>query len=183
MPKSPEALIIVDMLHDFVRPDGNLSVPEAENCIGPIVRLRKRFHEQGKWVVFLCDAHEPEDPEFTDWPAHSVRGTPGAQVVEELAPEPGDIVVPKAAIDVFTEPTFPAVLDALGIGKAIVSGVATEYCVHDTTMGILKSGRDATVVHDGIKGVEQEGGDIARAIDHMAEKGARFVESDTLLQG
>ena len=66
------ALIIVDMLNDFV--DGKLANPKAQAIVEPLQRLLAHAREQGWVVVFSNDAHHPDDPELrvwgsTRWPA------------------------------------------------------------------------------------------------------------------
>lgn len=175
------ALVIIDMVNDFVRPGGALHVPGAEGCAPAISSLRKAFHAVGGLVLFLCDAHDPLDPEFENWPAHSIRGSQGAQVVTELAPEPGDIVVPKCCIDTFEQPQFPALLACGKIETIIVTGVATEYCVLATAVGGRRRGYDVIVVEDAVKGVDKKPGDVDEAVRAMREAGCRLTGSGAVL--
>lgn len=175
------ALVIIDMVNDFVRPKGALHVPGAEGCAPAIASLRKAFHAGGGLVLFLCDAHDPQDPEFESWPDHSVRGTEGAQVITELAPESGDIVIPKCCIDTFKQPEFPELLACRKIETLIVTGVATEYCVLATALGGRRHGYDVTVVEDAVRGVDLKEGDVDKAIRSMREAGCRFAPSGKVL--
>ena len=73
----------VDAQADFMLPDGKLYVPGAEKIIPNLNRLV----EQARWARVLlissADAHQPDDPEFREWPAHCVKGTAGAELVPE----------------------------------------------------------------------------------------------------
>ena len=40
-------------------------------------------------VIFVCDAHAADDPEFGAFPAHAVKGSWGAGIIPELTPGPG----------------------------------------------------------------------------------------------
>jgi len=82
-----KALIIVDMLDDFV--DGKLANPRAQAIVEPLARLLAHAREEGWVVVFSNDAHDPEDPEMAIWGEHAMEGDPGAQVIEALAPREG----------------------------------------------------------------------------------------------
>src|SRR5262245_16523174 len=93
-----KALVIVDMLDDFVT--GALANPRAE----PLAQLLAHARADAGWVVvFSNDAHEPSDPELRVWGEHALAGSPGAQVVAELEPQPGpaEIVSPKRAYGAF----------------------------------------------------------------------------------
>src|SRR3990172_4472240 len=89
------ALLIVDMLNDFVREGAPLRVPEAEKTIPVIQCVRAMAHSAGAPVIYLCDSHRPDDPEFRAWGPHALRGTKGAEVIVELTPRPDDIVIRK----------------------------------------------------------------------------------------
>ena len=52
-------------------------------------------------VVFSQDIHDPGDPEFEIWPEHALRGTWGWEMIDELTPRPGELVVQKVRYDAF----------------------------------------------------------------------------------
>ena len=81
------ALIIIDMLNDFV--DGQLANPKAQAIIEPLQRLLAQAREQGWVVVFSNDAHQPGDPEMRVWGEHAMAVTPGAEVIPQLEPREG----------------------------------------------------------------------------------------------
>ena len=83
-----KALVIVDMLDDFVT--GALANPHAQRIVEPLARLLEHARGDEEWVVvFSNDAHDPSDPELRVWGEHALAGTPGAQVIAELEPQPG----------------------------------------------------------------------------------------------
>lgn len=109
------ALIVVDMLDDFVRPAGRLAVPGARNLIPAIKKELETARQRGDLVIYVCDSHDPDDREFERFPAHAIGGTPGAQVVEELAPLAGETVLTKRRFDPFFETKLDDLLAAKGI--------------------------------------------------------------------
>ncbi|MFQ5887866.1 MAG: cysteine hydrolase family protein, partial [Candidatus Hydrothermarchaeales archaeon] len=90
-----KALLVIDMLNDFVREDGALPVPDAMKLVPGINAQIDRFHENGWSVIFICDSHDEDDLEFKIWPKHSVLGTKGAEVVPELHKSKEDPIVNK----------------------------------------------------------------------------------------
>src|SRR5512143_1142794 len=103
-----EALLVIDMLNDFVLPGAPLEVPDARSII-PVVRAEiDSAHAEGRPVFFVCDAHDPDDREFTkfNWPRHAVRGSKGANVVDALRPAPGDVIVRKKSYSGFYRTIF-----------------------------------------------------------------------------
>ena len=84
------ALIIVDMLNDFVQPEASLYVPGVEDAIEPIQNLLAEARMNRDLIIFVCDAHDPDDLEFQRYPPHAIEDTPGAEIIKELAPRPGE---------------------------------------------------------------------------------------------
>ncbi|WP_017706685.1 isochorismatase family protein, partial [Pseudomonas syringae] len=54
------------------------------------------------------------------------------QLVDELKPEPGDIVVPKIRYSGFFNSSFDSVLRSRGIRNLVFTGIATNVCVEST---------------------------------------------------
>ena len=153
------ALVIVDMLDDFV--DGALANPRAREIVEPIRRLLAHARNQGWVVVFSNDAHEPGDPELRVWGEHAMAGTPGAQVIEELRPEPGDreLISPKRSYGAFDGTGLDERLRALGVDEVVVAGQHTHICVRHSAYGALIRGYEITVPRDAVcafEGVDEE---------------------------
>ena len=137
------ALIIVDMLHDFVRPDAALFVPGSPEIIPAIQRELAAARAAGDLVVYVCDAHQPDDKEFERFPPHAVAGSPGAEIIGELAPRPGEVVIAKQRYSPFFNTGLDQVLNQAGVSRATVVGVCTHICVMETVGGLAN--RDLAV--------------------------------------
>src|SRR3990172_3091427 len=89
------ALVVVDMLNDFVRPGAPLEVPETRAILPALRRRIRKARREGELVVYVCGSHRKDDPEFArmGWPPHAVEGTPGAGGGASLAPAPGGMGV------------------------------------------------------------------------------------------
>lgn len=125
------AVVVIDMLEDFVY--GALKNDRAKTIIRPIQKLLA-YARKNKWlVVFANDAHLPGDPEEKVWGAHALAGTPGAQIIKELAPQKGDVVLPKRTYSAFHETGLDLLLRQHGITKVIVTGQHTHICVRHTS--------------------------------------------------
>lgn len=128
------ALLVIDMLNDFVRPDAPLRVEWAAGLVPAIQRGLAAARRAGAAVIYLCDAHAPDDQEFRAWPPHAVKGTEGAQVIAELAPEPRDAVIPKRRFSGFFATDLDLALRERGIRRVILSGLLTDICVYHTAV-------------------------------------------------
>ena len=128
-----KALIIVDMLNDFINKNGVLYCGESVVPIIPFIEQRlAAFRNHGDLVVYLQDSHDENDKEFERFPKHAVAGSWGSEVIPELAPQPGEPVISKKRYSGFYRTGLEKVLDAAGIAEVEVVGVCTSICVMDT---------------------------------------------------
>lgn len=175
-----KALVVVDMLEDFVH--GALANPRAQSILPPLRELLGHARQEGWVVVFANDAHERGDPELRIWGEHALVGSPGAQVVAELAPEPGpqELVVPKRAYGAFDGTDLDERLRALGVHEVVLAGQHTHICIRHTAYGALIRGyriavpRDAVCAFDGV--------DEGEALEYLRTVyGARITSVGDLL--
>jgi nicotinamidase-related amidase len=172
-----KALVIVDMLKDFV--DGKLANPKAQAIIAPQKRLLVHARENGWVVVFSNDAHQPDDPELKVWGEHAMAGDPGAEVIDELAPEEGDIVSPKRGYGAFDGTGLDEQLRERGVDEVVITGQHTHICVRHSSYGALIRGYEITIPKDAVcafEGVSEED-----ALDYLqATYGATLTTVDEL---
>jgi len=147
------ALVVVDMLNDFV--DGVLANPSAKRIIEHIASLAAHARLSDEWVVIYAnDAHRLSDVELRVFPPHAMAGTPGAAVIDELRPAPGDIVIDKRFYSSFTETDLDMHLRSHNVGRLVLVGQHTDCCVRHTSYDGFVRGYeivvcpDATVVFD-----------------------------------
>lgn len=140
-----KALLVIDMLNDFVDPRGALYCGESARAIIPSVRrLVEDFSRQGHLIVVVKDAHRSDDPEFRMFPPHAVRGTWGGAVIPELPVPREALVVEKTRYSAFFGTRLEDILKEYAPDEVWVVGVCTSICVMDT-VGDLRN-RDYTVV-------------------------------------
>jgi nicotinamidase-related amidase len=86
-----KAFLVIDMLNDFVHPQGMLFVGEqVKEVVASIKGLLGERRRENTLVVYVCDAHRADDVEFTLFPSHCVVGSWGAEVFQDLTPQEGD---------------------------------------------------------------------------------------------
>lgn len=133
LPAAASAVIVVDMQNDFVHPDGSLVVTAAQLSLDPIARLLRRAREAGVRVVYTQDTHDEGDPEWTIWPEHCRRGTWGWQIVDELAPQPNELVVTKSRYDAFYDTSLDHYLSRVWkVEHLVIVGTVSSICVLHT---------------------------------------------------
>lgn len=168
------ALLIIDMLNDFVKPGGTLVVPTAAAIIPNISQRREEARGNGEPVVYVCDTHHPNDSEFQQWPRHAVEGTWGAQVVDELKPSADDYVIPKRRFSAFFETSLDLLLRELNVGTIALTGTVTNICIYATALHGRMLGYEIIIYEDCVAGLAEE--DHNFALKQMKEVlGAKII--------
>jgi nicotinamidase/pyrazinamidase len=174
-----EALIIVDFQNDFT-PGGALAVPDGDEIAERLNELAAdpRFDV----VVATRDWHPPDHGSFAErggpWPEHCVRDTEGAELHSALDRAKVDVIVDKGqdpsteGYSGFDGTGLERLLRDRGIDRVYVVGLATDYCVKNTTLDALRHGFEVTVEAEGVRGVNVNEGDSDRALEEMREAGA-----------
>jgi nicotinamidase-related amidase len=167
MAPSDRALLVIDMLEDFVRAGAPLEVPETRKILPAVRRRIARARKAGERVVYVCDSHLRHDPEFArmGWPPHAVAGTPGAAVVAAISPEPGDVVVEKKTYSGFHRTSLQSVLRRYGVREVSLSGCVTNICILYTAADAAMRGYDVTVDETLVAGLDPK--THAFALDQM----------------
>lgn len=138
-------LIIVDMLNDFIRKEGALYCGETAREIVPFIQQRLAdYRRNGDPVIYLQDAHAPDDKEFDRFPPHCVSGTWGSRIIDELTPLDADPVLAKTRYSGFYGTDLEKRLADMRPDQVEVVGVCTSICVMDTVGGLAN--RDYAVL-------------------------------------
>jgi nicotinamidase/pyrazinamidase len=179
-----EALLVIDMVNDFVLPGAPLEVPETRKIIQVIRQEIERARSAGSPVIFVCDAHAPDDKEFSKfgWRVHAVKGTKGAEIIAELTPAQGDIVIHKTTYSGFFGTDLDNNLKMLGVASLRLTGDVTHICILFTAADAVLRDYAVTVVEDGVAGISREDHEAALRIMKNV-LGASIVQSGTAESG
>ena len=142
------AVVVVDMLNDFLEESGAMPLPAGQALYEPTRRLLAAARAQGTRVLWVCDSHPPDDREFEKRTPHCLAGTWGAQIVAALEPPDDDYRVPKRRYSGFYETDLDLRLRELRIETLILTGVVTNICVRSTAHDAFFRGYDVIVVKD-----------------------------------
>ena len=162
-----KALVVVDMVNDFVSPDGSLYVSNTANIIEPIKAKIKGAKDAGIPVIFVNDSHEEDDREFKVWPKHCVKNTEGAKVVKDLMISEGNTHVDKTTYSGFYETRLDKVLKEAGVEEITLVGCVTNICILHTASDAILRGYKVTVPRDCVAGLDKADEDAA--LKHMAQ--------------
>lgn len=164
------ALLIIDMQRDFVEPGGfgealGNDVSILRKTIAPIKKVLKACRKLGMMIVHTREGHRAD---LTDCPPSKfergrpkrkigddgamgrllVRGEKGHDIIAELYPKPGEVVIDKPGKGAFYATDFEAILRNRGIKSLIVCGVTTEVCVNTTVREANDRGFNCVVLDD-----------------------------------
>ncbi len=159
-----DVLLVIDMLNDFIEPDGALYCgPAAEKIVPFVAEKVNQFRTEGKPMIFVADSHEPDDKEFAMFPPHCIMGTQGAQVWGSLWKE-GDPLIRKTRYSAFYGTEMDDLLGSYrkeGPLNVHVVGVCTNICVMYTVEELRNRDIRTIVYKDGVASFDEAAHDFA----------------------
>ena len=125
------AIIVVDMLRDSIESPSNTGIAgEGKNIIPNLKLLLKKGRAIGLPIIFACDSFLPSDFIFSGGlKPYCLKGTKGAEVIDELCPKKGDILLEKRKFSAFFGTDLDITLRKLGVDTIVVTGITTQVCV------------------------------------------------------
>ena len=169
-----QGLLVVDMQNDFVREGAPQEVPDTRAIIPTIRLLVVAFRAAGRPVFYTRFLAGPErtlmwlwSPECSDelrscWPGHYRRyldrpgELEGPAVVDELAPEPGDVVIDKYGYGGFHNTLLEDALRARHVSQVVTTGTVTQICVEETVREGFHRSFEMVVVREAVASFDPE---------------------------
>ena len=145
-------ILVTDMLNDFIY--GRLKSVRARKII-PKIKYLLDFARRKNIPIFYCnDEHLLSDPEIRVWGAHAMKGTKGANVVQDIKPTNNDLMIPKRGYSAFDKSRLEKAIKSTYNGKGpttiIMTGIHTHICIKHSTYDAFRRGYDTIIAEDGV---------------------------------
>ena len=159
------AVIVIDMLNDFVEEKGALYCDRAERVTPNIRRLLVASRRKKIPIIYANDAHTSSDKELEIWGPHAIAGTWGSQVINALKPRKADLVIGKKRYSAYYGTALDFHLRKSGVNTVILTGIHAHVCVQHTAADAYFRAYKIIVPIDCVEASTED--DRVRAIEFM----------------
>jgi len=187
--KHQDALLIADVQNDFL-PGGALGIRGGDEILPILLTYIHRFQAKGLPIFLSRDWHPSHHCSFHGqggpWPVHCVAGLPGSLPPPSFEAPSSAVLIYKAidaneeAYSAFEHTPLHRHLQALGVRRLFIGGLATDYCVLNTVKDACALGYQVCLLMDGIRPVNVHADDGHRAERQMIDLGAIPVTLEAL---
>ncbi|MFY9139414.1 MAG: isochorismatase family cysteine hydrolase [Thermacetogeniaceae bacterium] len=158
------ALLIIDMQNDFCLPGAPL---EIKGAMSVVPQIKKALDASRKWglpIIYIirhyrADGSDVEITRYHDFMKKGgacIRGTKGAEIIDELKPLKGDYIITKRRWSAFFQTELDMLLRRLNVDQIVVTGVQTPNCIRATVWDANSLDYEVIVLTDGTAAKTQE---------------------------
>lgn len=179
------AVCVVDMQYDFVGKSAVIPCMADGDVIAANQRLLEAVRSRGIPIIYTQEIHRANHVDFgreldRKEPVHCIEGTRGVQILDELAPQPGDYILQKRRYSAFFQTDLLLLLQGLAVDTLIITGAATDVCVRATATDAQQYGYFVLVPRECVAGTSPL--QHQAALEHIDYVLGRVVALEDLLQ-
>ncbi len=157
-----KALLIIDMLRDFIDKDGALTIGVAGDKIIKFIKEKtEEFREKGYPIIYICDNHEKDDKEFDMFLPHCIAGMEGSEVIKDLEVKDEDKLIKKRRYSAFFGTDLDLYLREKKVEELYLVGVCTNICVLYTAADARNLAYKVNIYEDGVASFDEEAHNFA----------------------
>ncbi|HVV59619.1 MAG TPA: isochorismatase family cysteine hydrolase [Gaiellaceae bacterium] len=140
-----DALIVVDVLNDFVHEDGDALLASFRERGAAMRETIEHARAAGIPVIYVNDDRDAWDGDVRRLVDDAVAGA-GGDVIRHLVPQAGDRILVKHRYSAFDRTALDLLLSSLEVDRVVLVGAATEGCIVQTAIAAREQGLKATIV-------------------------------------
>ena len=175
------AIVMIEYQNDFAKPGGAQheavrGVMDSTGMLENSIRLAQKARSLGATVMLTPITFADGYPEIPKQPYGILKGivdagafkkgTWGAQIIDELTPQAGDIIIEgKRGLDCFAATDLDFVLRARGVRTVVLAGFLTNVCVESTMRSAYERSYDVVTLVDCTATLSEEEQHVATTRD------------------
>ncbi|NPV86555.1 MAG: cysteine hydrolase [Anaerolineae bacterium] len=146
-------LMVIDAQKDFLSPQAPYQCVNSASVIDHIskaIQIARKHHIP---VVFTREVHAADGSDYgmeavIGEPPHCIAGSAGMEIIDELKPQPGDIVIDKRRYSAFLHTPLETCLNSLGNPVLYITGFCTNACVYCTAIDAFQLDHHVYVIEE-----------------------------------
>jgi len=176
-------LLVIDMLVDFLNDWEPDRKKRLVSSINELVGIMRRFSHP---VIWVRQEFEPDLRDaFAEMRAKgihiTIKGTPGCEILSELAVAPSDVVIVKKRYSAFYGTNLDETIARLGPDAIILAGINTHACIRTTAIDAYQRDWPVILAADCVDSYDQEHHEIS--LRYMEDKIAALMSNEEIRSG
>jgi nicotinamidase/pyrazinamidase len=158
-----DALVVIDVISDFRHADGEklfASFRERQPSLHAAIDAARSREVP---ILYVNDSHDEWDADVGGWIRRTIEAAPAPELLEVVAPRPGDVFLRKPRYSAFDHTALAIILGGLEIERVLLAGAATEMCIVQTAIDARELGLKVTILASASASVDREDEAIALA--------------------
>jgi len=143
-----DVLLVIDVINDFEHDDGDRLLASFRDRLEPMVETIVKARTAAIPIIYVNDERDRWDSNAPALTKTALESDRGFEIVERLAPCPGDHFLLKHRYSAFDHTPLDLLLRQLDVDRLVLIGSATEGCIVQTAIDAREQGLKTTILAD-----------------------------------